>query len=92
MIKRGLVFRFDYISPYAYLAWKTVHSVAERNDCAVEPVPILFAVLLDAFGHKGPAEIPWTRPRRGVSSTDSAGPELVARWKDLPAGARRKGS
>lgn len=58
MTKRTLVFRFDYISPYAYLAWKTVHSVAERNGCEVEPVPILFAALLHAFGHKGPAEIP----------------------------------
>jgi 2-hydroxychromene-2-carboxylate isomerase len=51
-------FLFDFISPYAYIAWKQVHAVAERHGCRVEPVPILFAALLNAHGHKGPAEIP----------------------------------
>ncbi len=51
-------FLFDFISPYAYIAWKQVHAMAERHGCRVEPVPILFAALLNAHGHKGPAEIP----------------------------------
>jgi 2-hydroxychromene-2-carboxylate isomerase len=51
-------FLFDFISPYAYIAWTQVHAVAERNERRVEPVPVLFAALLDAHGHKGPAEIP----------------------------------
>jgi len=51
-------FLFDYVSPYAYIAWTQVHAMAERHGRAVEPVPILFAALLAAHGHKGPAEIP----------------------------------
>lgn len=51
-------FLFDYLSPYAYLAWTQVHGLAERNGRSVEPVPILFAALLSTYGHKGPAEIP----------------------------------
>jgi 2-hydroxychromene-2-carboxylate isomerase len=49
---------FDFISPYAYLGWIRIHDVATRHGVAVEPVPILFAALLDAWGQKGPAEIP----------------------------------
>jgi 2-hydroxychromene-2-carboxylate isomerase len=51
-------FLFDYVSPYAYLAWTQVHALAERHLRRVEPVPVLFAALLNAHGHKGPAEIP----------------------------------
>lgn len=49
---------FDFISPYAYLGWVKIHALAERHGQTVEPVPVLFAALLDAWGHKGPAEIP----------------------------------
>ncbi len=51
-------FLFDYLSPYAYIAWTQVHALAERNRREVEPVPVLFAALLGTYGHKGPAEIP----------------------------------
>jgi 2-hydroxychromene-2-carboxylate isomerase len=54
-------FLFDFISPYAYLAWTQIHALAARHDREVEAVPILFAALLDAHGHKGPAEIPAKR-------------------------------
>jgi 2-hydroxychromene-2-carboxylate isomerase len=56
-----LVFLFDYISPYAYLASTQIHALAARHDRDVELVPILFAALLDANGQKGPAEIPSKR-------------------------------
>ena len=52
-----LALYFDFISPYAYLAWQEVHALAERHGRTVEPIPVLFAALLDAHGHKGPAEI-----------------------------------
>jgi len=52
---------FDYISPYAYIAWTQLPALAERNGCIVEPMPTLFAALLDAGGQKGPAEIPAKR-------------------------------
>lgn len=53
-----LTYCFDFISPYAYLGWHSVHTLAARHGREVEPVPVLFAALLDAHGHKGPAEIP----------------------------------
>ena len=50
-------FLFDFISPYSYVAWTRVHALAARHGRTVEPVPVLFAALLDHHGHKGPAEI-----------------------------------
>jgi 2-hydroxychromene-2-carboxylate isomerase len=44
---------FDFISPYAYLQWQRLKSLG----LAVQPVPILFAAVLDHLGHKGPAEM-----------------------------------
>ncbi|MCR9161825.1 MAG: 2-hydroxychromene-2-carboxylate isomerase [Nannocystaceae bacterium] len=55
---RTLRFSFDFISPYAYLAWAKLHDFAARHRLEVEAQPVLFAALLDAYGHKGPAEIP----------------------------------
>jgi 2-hydroxychromene-2-carboxylate isomerase len=54
-------FYFDFISPYAYLAWTQIHTLAARHERAVVPIPILFAGVLDARGQKGPAEIPAKR-------------------------------
>ncbi len=54
-------FYFDYISPYAYIAWHEVRRVATRHGRAVVPRPILFAALLNTHGQKGPAEIPAKR-------------------------------
>lgn len=58
MAVRELRFLFDFISPYAYLAWTQIHALAERHGREVVPVPVLFAALLNEYGHKGPAEIP----------------------------------
>jgi 2-hydroxychromene-2-carboxylate isomerase len=59
----GDVIRFylDYISPYAYLAWVKVQEIAARHHQAIEPVPILFAAILDARGARGPVEEPSRR-------------------------------
>jgi 2-hydroxychromene-2-carboxylate isomerase len=54
-------FYFDYISPYAYLAWTQIHALAARHGRRVEPIAVLFAALLNANGQKGPAEIPSKR-------------------------------
>jgi 2-hydroxychromene-2-carboxylate isomerase len=56
-----LRFHFDYISPYACLGWTQIHALAAKHGRTVEPVPVLFAGLLDAHGTKGPAEIPAKR-------------------------------
>lgn len=54
----ALRFYFDYISHNAYIAWTQIHPLAARYGRTVEPVPVLFAGLLNAHGQKGPAEIP----------------------------------
>ncbi len=71
-----LSFHFDYLSPYAYLAWTQIHALAVRHGRAVEPVPTLFAALLDAWGTKGPAEV---------------APKRVYVFKDALRSARRLG-
>jgi 2-hydroxychromene-2-carboxylate isomerase len=54
-------FYFDYISPYAYVAWTQIHTIAARHGRTVAPIPVLFAALLNHHGQKGPAEIPAKR-------------------------------
>jgi 2-hydroxychromene-2-carboxylate isomerase len=56
-----VAFYFDFISPYAFIAWTQVHAIAERNGTTVDAIPVLFAGLLDAHGTKGPAEVPAKR-------------------------------
>ncbi len=55
---RRLAFYFDYISHNAYLAWSELGELAETYELTVDPIPVLFAGLLDAHGQLGPAEIP----------------------------------
>jgi 2-hydroxychromene-2-carboxylate isomerase len=50
---------FDPISPFAYLHLRQFDKLPAGTE--VEFVPILFAGLLKAHGHKGPAEIPEKR-------------------------------
>lgn len=49
------IFYFDVISPWAALMEFTLR--AAPLPVKIEPRPVLFAGLLNAFGHKGPAEI-----------------------------------
>src|SRR5215203_6187873 len=56
--ERAVRFYFDYISPNAYLAWTQLQALAERHHVVIEPVPVLFAGLLQAHGQLGPAEVP----------------------------------
>jgi len=50
-------FTFDYISSNAYLAWTQLPALAAKHGVAIEPVPVLFAGLLEAHGQLGPAEV-----------------------------------
>lgn len=68
-----LRFYFDFLSPYAYIAWTQIHPLAARYEREVEAVPVLFPALLGAHGTKGPAEIPAKR---------------VYVWKDVVRTAR----
>jgi 2-hydroxychromene-2-carboxylate isomerase len=66
---------FDYLSPFAYLQFAAHPDLMTRPD--VELRPVLFAGLLNHWGHKGPAEIPpkkvhtfrlctWQAAERGI--------------------------
>jgi 2-hydroxychromene-2-carboxylate isomerase len=60
--ERGVVqFLFDYVSPYSYLASTQVRALAARHARDVEPVPVLFAAMLNAVGTRGPGEVPAKR-------------------------------
>ena len=51
-------FFFDYLSPYAYLAWSRIRGVCERRGAELIVSPVLLAGLLQHWGQLGPAEIP----------------------------------
>ena len=54
---KHLVFWFDPISPFAYLAFERLPQVLEGLSVEVSYRPLLFAGLLKHWGQKGPAEI-----------------------------------
>jgi 2-hydroxychromene-2-carboxylate isomerase len=58
MTRGSIRLYFDYISTNAYLAWTQLPELAAKHGCTVEPVPVLFAGLLEAHGQLGPAEVP----------------------------------
>lgn len=71
---------FDYLSPYPYLQMSRFAELPD--DVVIRPRPVLFAALLNYWGHKGPAEIPakkrqtyfytrWLAEQRGL---DFVGP------------------
>jgi 2-hydroxychromene-2-carboxylate isomerase len=54
---KRLVFHFDFISPYAYLAFERLPQVLQGCSYEVAYRPVLFAGLLEHWGNVGPAEI-----------------------------------
>ncbi len=54
---KRLVFWFDVVSPFAYLAFERLPQALVGCSYEVEYRPLLFAGLLKAWGQKGPAEI-----------------------------------
>lgn len=61
MSRAPLRFYFDYVSPYAYLAWTQLPALAERHGRTLEAVPVLLAGVLNTLGTTGPAEVPRKR-------------------------------
>lgn len=51
-------FYFDFISPYAYFAWRKLPTLAKKYNREIEAHPVVFGKLLDKWGQLGPAEIP----------------------------------
>lgn len=58
---KRVVFHFDVVSPYAYLAFERLPQALEGLSVEVEYRPLLFAGLLRHWGTKGPAE---TAPKK----------------------------
>ncbi len=49
---------FDFISPFAYFQFCALESIKQqRPELDIQFTPVLFAGLLQHYGHKGPAEI-----------------------------------
>ena len=61
---KHITFHFDFISPYAYLAFERLPEALKGLSYEVEYRPVLFAAFLKHHGQLGPAEIPpkrdWT--------------------------------
>lgn len=57
----NITFYLDFISPYAYLAFEELPKQLMGISHRVEYRPILFGVVLNHHGHRGPAEIPGKR-------------------------------
>jgi 2-hydroxychromene-2-carboxylate isomerase len=70
---------FDFISPYSYLAFESLPAALSGIEPgpAIRYRPVLFAGLLNHWGHKGPAEVPpkrrftyehvaWLADRHGI--------------------------
>lgn len=58
---KHIVFHFDPISPYAYLAFEALPQVLEGLSAEVSYRPVLLGALLSHWQNKGPAE---TEPKR----------------------------
>jgi len=58
---KQITFYFDFISPYAYLAFEALPQALQGISHQVSYRPILFAGLLQHHGQLGPAEIPGKR-------------------------------
>ena len=54
----GVDFYFDFLSGYAYLAWRRLPQLCQKYGTLLRIHPVVFGVLLDHWGQKGPAEIP----------------------------------
>ncbi|MBI5720460.1 MAG: 2-hydroxychromene-2-carboxylate isomerase [Burkholderiales bacterium] len=54
---KRIEFFFDFVSPFAYLAFERLPQALEGCSYVVEYRPVLFAGLLQHWGQKGPAEL-----------------------------------
>jgi 2-hydroxychromene-2-carboxylate isomerase len=62
-------FFLDYLSSNAYLAWEVLPKLVAKYGATCEPIPVLFAGLLEAHGQLGPAEV---RPKARWMSRNNA--------------------
>jgi 2-hydroxychromene-2-carboxylate isomerase len=75
---------FDYVSPYALLAWEKSKKLCQMKGWTLIPRPVVFGALLDHWGHKGPAEVPPKREfvfRDAMRKCSAAGRGSLSRQK-----------
>jgi 2-hydroxychromene-2-carboxylate isomerase len=53
----SLDFYFDFLSPFAFFAWREVGPLCEKYELEMKAHPVVFGKLLDHWGQLGPAEI-----------------------------------
>jgi len=53
----SLDFYFDYLSPFAFFAWRDIGQLCEKYQLELRAHPVVFGKLLDHWGQLGPAEI-----------------------------------
>ncbi len=58
MTARRLDFYFDFISLYAYFAWRRLLPMCDERGVELVVHPVVFGKLLDHWGQLGPAEVP----------------------------------
>jgi len=54
---QGLDFYFDFLSPFAFFAWRDIGPLCEKHELELRAHPVVFGKLLDHWGQLGPAEI-----------------------------------
>jgi len=57
----GIDWYFDFISPFAYLQWRSLWRDRPELARRLRPKPVLLAALLNHWGQLGPAELPGKR-------------------------------
>lgn len=57
----SVAFHFDFVSPYSYLALTQAERFGRDHGVSWRLRPVVYAKLLEAFGLKGPAEVPVRR-------------------------------
>jgi 2-hydroxychromene-2-carboxylate isomerase len=58
MHRQRLHFYFDFISLYAYFAWRRLLPMCDERGVELVVHPVVFGKLLDHWGQLGPAEVP----------------------------------
>jgi len=58
MHRQRLHFYFDFISLYAYFAWRRLLPMCDERGVELVIHPVVFGKLLDHWGQLGPAEVP----------------------------------
>ena len=57
MSSKTIHFYFDYLSPYAYFAWRKLPSLAKKYNYQIEAHPIVFGKGIPLFGGGVESEI-----------------------------------